>query len=157
MLVSFLESIKYVGHLFPISFLRIYMGYFYFQLAIEKIKTAYLFQPQLATQISESILTSPAPAWYKFVALNLIVPHWQIAAIVILSLELAIGVSYLIGYLVRPIGILAVLLSLNLFFLTKQPLSDLYIAIHFLLAWIGAGRCLGVDYYFYKRQRGLLW
>ena len=65
MFVSFLESIKYVGHLVPISFLRIFLGYYYFESALQKYSGDFLIKPKIAESISEYLPLSHAPEWYK--------------------------------------------------------------------------------------------
>ena len=160
MFLAFFESIKYVGHLLPISFLRIYLGYYYFQHALIKYKGDYLARPRVADQIAEWLPASHAPAWYKMIMTSYFIPHWQTLAFIIVGLEFAIGISYILGYVVRPMALLAAFLCLNLLFISGPSSEDLlktFFAIHMILAWIGAGRCLGLDYYFYKRRRGLWW
>ncbi|MFZ4405402.1 MAG: hypothetical protein ACOYOK_14985, partial [Pseudobdellovibrionaceae bacterium] len=86
--------------------------------------------------------------------------QWQTAAFILLGLEFAIAVSYILGYVVRPMALIAVVLGLNLIFISDTKYEDLYktfIALHIVFAWLGAGRCLGFDYYFFKRRRGLWW
>ncbi len=160
MILSFFESIKYVGHLFPVAFVRIYLGYYYFHLALIKFKGDFLFRPQLADQISEWLPQSMAPHWYKVFLTQDLISHWKTLSFIIVGLEFAIGVSYLIGYVVRPMALLAFLLSLNYIFISPFHMSDqfkLLMTTHILIAWIGAGRCIGMDYYFYKRHRGIWW
>ncbi len=160
MLVSFLDSVKYVGHLVPISFLRIFLGYYYLQSAILKYSTDFLIKPKIAEIISEFLPLSQAPEWYKVIVTTQLIPQWQILAFLITGFEFAIAISYLIGYVVRPVAVLGVLLSINMIFIMGPAAEDLnktFLALHFVMAWIGAGRCLGVDYYFYKRRRGVWW
>lgn len=160
MLVAFFESIKYVGHLLPLSFLRIFLGYYYFQKAYEKFMGDYLIRPQLAEQIAEWLPSSHAPDWYKILFSVQLVPHWQTLSFIIVGIEFAIGISYLLGYVVRPVALLAVFLSFNMLYFSGPQNEDLYktiLVIHLVMAWVGAGRCLGLDYYFYKRRRGLWW
>lgn len=160
MLLSFFESLKYVGHLLPISFLRVYLGYYYLESALIKFRGDFLLRPRLAFQIEEWLPISFAPDWYKVLIHVYIVPQWQKLAFVILGLELAIAISYILGYVVRPMALIGVLLCLNMLFISGPGQEDLlktFLAIHFILAWIGAGRCLGIDYYFYKRRRGIWW
>lgn len=160
MLVSFFESIKYVGHLLPISFLRIFLGYFYFMDGINKFSNDFLIRPEIAAQISEWLPSSQAPDWYK-ISFNLyVIPHWQSLAFIVLALQLTIGVSYLIGFAVRPTAILAAILTFNLLYFSGPQFETLlktFLAIHLVFAWVGAGRSLGFDYYFYKTRRGFWW
>lgn len=160
MFLAFLESVKYVGHLLPISFLRIFLGYFYLNEAFKNLAADFLVRPRLAEQISEWLPASQAPLWYKLFLSQTLVPYWQPVAFAFIGLQFLIAFSYILGYLVRPIALLAALLSLNLIFISPAHSEDMlktFIAIHVIFAWIGAGRCLGIDYYFYKRRRGIWW
>jgi len=160
MFASFFESVKYVGHLVPLSFLRIFLGYAYLQSALLKFNSDYLSRPRLAGEIAEILPTLQAPLWYKNAIETLFIPHWQTFAFIVVGFEFAIAISYLLGYVVRPMAVIAAVLSLNILIMAGPDADDLprlMLAIHLLLAWVGAGRCLGFDYYFYKRRRGLWW
>ena len=160
MLVAFFESIKYVGHMVPIAFLRIYMGYFYLGRAIERYQGDDLVQPKLAAQLTEILPASPAPAWYKHIAETIVIPHWQVFAYLMTYVEFLIGISFLVGFFVRPSSILGVFLMLNFIYISGADLSLLYkthLALFVVMLWLGAGRCLGFDYFFFKRKRGLWW
>lgn len=160
MFLSFIESIKYVGHLLPISFLRIFVGLVYFQDALRQYRGDFLLRPRLADQIVEFLPGGQAPLWFKVLINAQFIPHWQTYSLVIWSVTLMVGVSYIIGYVVRPTALIAVLLSFLMLFISGPQQEEFYktmIAIHFVLAWVGAGRCLGADYYFFKRRRGIWW
>lgn len=160
MFVAFFESVKYVGHLLPIAFLRVFLGYFYLEQALLKYKGDFLFRPRLAAQAVESLPSLQAPEWYRSVIETVIIPNWQVFAYVFTGVEFCIAVSYILGYVVRPVALMGVLLSLNLLILSGPASEDLhktFLAIHILMAWVGAGRCLGFDYYFFKRRRGMWW
>ena len=160
MFVSFFESVKYVGHLLPISFLRIFLGYYYLETALVKFRGDFLTRPRIADQIAEWLPASHAPNWYKIFVSSQMIPNWQVIAFIILGLEFAIAFSYILGYVVRPMALLAVFLCFNLLFISGPGSEDLFktfLAIHFMMAWVGAGRCLGFDYYFFKRRRGIWW
>jgi thiosulfate dehydrogenase [quinone] large subunit len=160
MFASFFESVKYVGHLLPISFLRVFLGYYYFQQALSAYQGDFLMRPRLAAMVSEALPTLSVPQWYRSFLENMVVPHWQIFAFIILGLQFAIAISYLLGYVVRPMALMGMAISLFYLVLSNHPADDLFrtfIAIHFVMAWVGAGRCLGIDYYFFKRRRGVWW
>jgi thiosulfate dehydrogenase [quinone] large subunit len=175
MLVAFVESIKYVGHLLPIAFMRIFLGYFYFNQALSRIRGDFLTHAYLAEDIRGYLPRSSAPDWFKLALENIVIPNWQYFAIAFAGLQLFIGLSYIIGYLVRPFSIIAILLGFATFFSVgtfatvgapglggalgpqAESLAMFLLVLHFTLGWMGAGRCLGVDYYFYKRRRGVWW
>lgn len=160
MFVAFFESIKYVGHLLPLSFLRLYVGYYFLQNSIAKFDGDYVSQPRLAAAINEYLPQSSAPLWYAHLLENFVVPHWQIFAYTISYCEFVIGISFLIGFLVRPVAFLGMFLSINAIFTSAPVLAELhqaYLAMFIIMAWMGAGRCLGFDYFFFKRNRGIWW
>lgn len=163
MLVAFIESIKYVGHLLPVSFLRIFLGYFYFNqaLGLANGPRDFLGQAYLAEDIRNYMSRSPAPEWYKNLLETLVIPNWHFFAVAIVAIQFAIGLSYILGYLVRPLSIVAIALGFANLFAVGPGASEAQVmfllVLHFTLGWLGAGRCLGVDYFFYKRRRGVWW
>ncbi|MBC7743059.1 MAG: hypothetical protein H7061_12735 [Bdellovibrionaceae bacterium] len=160
MFQAYFESIKYVGHLLPISFLRIFLGYFYIDLALKDWKFYNIGSGGLADIFVEALNKPALPAWYRLLLSEQIIPQWHIFAFIIIGLQFAVGISYIVGYVVRPISMIAVVLCLNYLVLSsvdKEIFFKLLISCHILLAWVGAGRCLGIDYYFFKRRRGMWW
>ncbi len=160
MFQAYFESIKYVGHLLPISFLRIFLGYFYIDLAVKDWKFYSLGSGGLADLFLEALNKPALPSWYRLLLSEQIIPHWQTYAFILIGLQFAIGISYIIGYVVRPVSLIAVFVCLNYLSISnidREIFFKLLIACHVLLAWVGAGRCLGLDYYFFKRRRGLWW
>ncbi len=160
MFASFIDSLKYVGHLIPVAFLRIFVGYYYLQQALVKFNGDFLSRPRLAAQIADLLPALNASGLYKSLIEKMVIQHWQGFAFAILGIEFIIAFSYLFGYVVRPVAIIGVLVSANYVVLLSHSMDDLhrtFIAIHLVMAWIGAGRCLGFDYYFYKRRRGIWW
>jgi thiosulfate dehydrogenase [quinone] large subunit len=163
-LVAFVESIKYVGHLLPVAFLRVFLGYYYFNQALLNLRGDFLSHAYLAEDIRNFLPRNPAPEWYKLFLEGVVIPNWQVFAIAMTVAQLAIGISYILGYLVRPFSLLAVVLGLGLMFALGPSVShqsDLQttftLVLHVTLGWLGAGRCLGMDYFFYKRRRGIWW
>lgn len=163
MIVAFLESFKYVGHLFPMILLRAFIGWYYLKEALEKYSGEYLFKPILSHQLSEWLPhINDQMVGYKAFIEEYVIPHpnWVFFAYGITALEFLVSISYLLGFLVRPLSILAAFLSFNLAILIGPEQSSFYLTlfvIHLTMAWLGAGRCFGIDYFFYKRQRGIWW
>lgn len=160
MLVAFFESIRYVGHLLPVAFVRIFLGYYYFQDSLQKFHGDFLSRPRLAEQISEWLPQSQAPHWYKLAISGYLISQWKTLAFIVLGLQLAVGISYIIGYVVRPMAIIGVFLSFNMIYCASPQYQDFFrilLGVHLMMAWVGSGRCLGFDYYFYKRRRGFWW
>lgn len=160
MLQAYFESLKYVGHLLPISFLRIFLGYYYIQQAIKDWKVHVIGNSMVSDLLVEALNKTQMPFWYRFFLTEHLMSHWPFYAFVLVGIQVVIGFSYLVGYVVRPASVLGLLLCLNFLAVsnnTQEFYFKLLIACHVLLAWVGAGRCLGLDYYFYKRYRGIWW
>lgn len=160
MVISFLESIRHTGYYLPLAFLRVYLGYTFLDMGIEKFNGDYLLQPQLAAVLNESLRIQIMPEWYSNLIESVVVPNWKIFAFWITYCEVLVGISLILGFLVRPVMIIASFMALN-FVLSHTghmaQLYQVYLALFVVMWWMGAGRCIGLDYYFYKRQRGLWW
>ena len=137
------------------------MGYYYFNHALQSLKGEYLSHAILAEQIRAYLPTSIAPEWYKYFLETAMIPNWQFFASFILISQMVIGISFLAGYLVRPASLLAMFLAFILLWAVGPSAGEiqdnLIIMVVFTLGWLGAGRCLGVDYYFYRKRRGIWW
>ena len=156
----FFESFRYVGHFYPFAILRIILGYKCFEAGLSKVQGDYLLQPRLAAEISEWLPHSLAPVWYKNLLSDYAVEHWQALAYSITYCEFLIAVSFVLGFFIRPVSILALFLSINYIFNSSPQVAELYKVysiLFFVMMWMGAGRCMGFDYFFFKRQRGLWW
>lgn len=160
MLIAFLESIRYVGHLYPVAVLRIFFGYHFLSLSFERLENQFLVQPRLAARIMNYLPEADLPTWYSDAIQTIVVPNWQIFAHALVYAQLAIGFSLLLGFLVRPATLIGILMSLNAILIggpSSLLLNQMFLAVFVVLFWLGAGRCLGFDYFFYKRQRGIWW
>ena len=160
MLQAYFESIKYVGHLLPISLLRIFVGYFYLQQAVADWKMHILSNSTVSDMIVDALSSDKMPYWYRIFLSEHVIPHWNIYAFIFVGLQLTVGLSYLIGYVVRPASIIGLILCLN-YIAVGNSQQELFfrmmIACQVTFMWVGAGRCLGLDYFFYKRYRGIWW
>ncbi|MDZ4676040.1 MAG: DoxX family protein [Oligoflexia bacterium] len=159
MLIAFLESMKYMGHLWPIALLRIYIGYYFLSESLTKFKSDFLEQSFLQDILQRWWVEGMPPETVTFIQ-SWILPHWQIFNYVVVIGQLLVGIAYIAGFVVRPAAILAILLN-SCFIVAGASeyllTNKLLIAMHLTFLFIGAGRCFGFDYYFYKRVRGLWW
>lgn len=162
MLVAFVESFKYVGHLIPVACLRIFLGGYFLKHALAAFQGDYLMKAYLAEDVRNHLPQSTAPEWFRWFLEYVVIPNWQFFAVGLTAIQAFIGVSYIIGYLVRPAALLGVILSAGLIGAIGASQNNLQattfmLVLHLILGWIGAGRCLGFDYFFYKRHRGIWW
>jgi thiosulfate dehydrogenase [quinone] large subunit len=160
MILSFLESLKHTGGLKSIALLRIYVGFYYLEKFLKKINSDFLTQPLFASELNEAIAKITISPSYKTFLESIVIHNWLVSSYIVVIAEGAIAISYILGYLTRPIAIIACLIVI--FFISVSSVASaeslrLLLAIHVTLLLIGGGRCLGIDYYFYKKDRGLLW
>lgn len=160
MLTAFFESIKYVGHLYPVAFLRIFLGYYWLNQALIEYKAGLFTSQVYIDQVHSSDYIYNFPDWYKWLFENLAYPYWPMVSHGILTVSFLTGLSLVIGFLVRPFGLIGIIISIHyILFATgfQNLLYSTFIAVFVTIVAMGAGRCVGFDYYFYKRNRGLWW
>ncbi|PIT99224.1 MAG: hypothetical protein COT74_09450 [Bdellovibrionales bacterium CG10_big_fil_rev_8_21_14_0_10_45_34] len=160
MIVAFFESFKYVGHLFPLAFLRIYVGIFFTHEASEWISLGWTREPHLVSTLERGLSIGATSHWYENFLVQIVSPNWKIFSVFLIVSYFLVGIGYVLGYLVRPLSILAILLLAHQLELTtsvESQFHSLMMVVVIVLLWFGAGRCLGFDYFFYKRNRGIWW
>jgi thiosulfate dehydrogenase (quinone) large subunit len=160
MFIAFFESFKYIGHTWPVALLRMYVGYFFFNAGMTKVQHNFLSNPVLQTQIQTWLAAGPHNEHYVAFLNNTVLTHWQVFSYLVVTGEILIGLSYILGFMVRPAALIAIFLNLN-FMLAAPPetvaLNKIFIAINAMFFLISAGRGLGFDYYFFKKVRGFWW
>ncbi len=160
MIIAFFESFRYMGHLWPIALLRIYAGVLFFNAGMSKLSKGFLEQPLLQQTINHWIESGSADHGYVGFLQNWVLPHWQVFSYMVVFGEIAVGLSFILGFMVRPAALGALLMNINFLFAAGEsaaPINKLFIAVNSALFLLSAGRCFGVDYYFYKRVRGFWW
>ena len=160
MLAAFLESTKFIAHLLPVSFLRIFFGYLYTQEALNHIALGWLDRPLISARLGALLPQVDLNPYARILIETIGIPFWQEVSFLVIAIELAVGISFLLGYLVRPLALLASLLVLGQMSIAgpdELVLLKIILVVQIFLAWIGAGRVLGLDYYFYKKDRGIWW
>jgi thiosulfate dehydrogenase [quinone] large subunit len=160
MFIAFFESFKYMGHLWPIALLRIYMGVFFLQTGIHHIQEGVLRNPVFDASLQRWLNNNHQDQKILLLFQGWLANHWQIVSQVGVIALVVVGVCYVLGFMVRPAALIAVALSFN-FMVTADAeviwINKIFIALNAALFFVAAGRCFGFDYYFYKRVRGVWW
>ena len=160
MIKELLESLKYVGHYFAICFLRVYLGLHILNLSLAQYYGDHFLEPLLAAQINEYLRLGESPAFVEYFFVEVVRPYWKFFSQFQFYFEFISGLLLILGFLVRPVVLLFVA-YLWLFSYIQDPVLWPWIGILsatlLALGWAGAGRSVGIDYYFYKRYRGFLW
>lgn len=160
MIASFLESIKYVGHMWPLAMVRIFLGFQSISLVLDRVQLGYLKHPYISERLNLGESNALSSGIYFEIFKNIIQSQWLIMTYFLISIEILVGISYVLGFGVRIASLLGMFLSLHFYLFFDFPSSpgQIYMFyIHLLFCLLGAGRCLGLDFYFYKSRRGLLW
>ncbi|MCC6277651.1 MAG: hypothetical protein IT289_07035 [Oligoflexia bacterium] len=160
MMISLIESVKYMGHLWPVAIFRVVLGFWILDSTRRHWNQGFLDQP-LIEKILEHLWNRGVDPEFVHWVQNWLTPHWLVINYLVMGTLFLISIAYIVGFLVRPAAVLAVVSVLihNLIFGEPQvpELHRLSVAVHLLLMLLGAGRCLGFDYYFYKRSRKIWW
>lgn len=160
MITAFFESIKYVGHLYPMAILRIYVGYYWFSEGRIRFKENIFSSQLFIDDIRSRELFEKLPDLYQSLYTSLVAPYWTVWSHGFMTVEVVVGLGLILGFLTRPLGVVAIIMCLHYIMLGTEIVGALYstfCAILIVLVVSGAGRCMGFDYYFFKRNRGILW
>lgn len=160
MIISFFESFKYLGHIWPVALLRIFTGLFFFNAGLAKLKSGFLQQPHILDTLQKWIDSGAMDPGYILFVQRYVMGHWQIFSSLVVFGELAVGAAFVLGFMVRPAALGAILMNVNFLMAAGQqaaPVNKAFLMINITLFLVSAGRCAGFDYYFYKRIRGIWW
>jgi thiosulfate dehydrogenase [quinone] large subunit len=145
--------------MYPVAFVRIILGYQSISTVVTRINNGYLQHPHISERLNLSMGGEGSGLYFEIFK-SLIQSQWLVMTYVLILFEILIGVSYILGFAVRIASLLGMLLTLHIYFFFEfqtSPGQVFLFYIHLLFFMLGAGRCLGLDYYFFKSRRGLLW
>ena len=146
--------------MWPVAIVRIALGYNYFTLVISRLQAGYLQHAYISERLRISDTDTSAGGLYFELFKTLVQSQWLLCTYVLIVFELLIATSYVSGFAVRIASLLGMILSMHIYFyfdFQTSPGQIYLFYVHFLFCLLGAGRCLGLDYYFFKSRRGLLW
>ena len=158
---DYVESFRYSNHMWPMFLLRVYVGVYLISESFYKTSMGFLEKPVLSALIDENLFAlENAPGFIKSFYLDLVQPNWLFWSKALINIEWFIGLLFICGLLVRPAAVLmffyVYLVSFILSTGAWMAMEQILIMVVLLLI-SGAGRVGGLDYFFYKRQRGLIW
>jgi thiosulfate dehydrogenase [quinone] large subunit len=103
---------------------------------------------------------STSPIWFQEILESIVIPNWKIFAFISTYGELVIGTSLILGFLLRPVMIFAIIMLTVSTYATGTPEVNFFqvkFAVLLTMFAMGGGRCLGLDYHFFKSRRGFWW
>jgi uncharacterized membrane protein YphA (DoxX/SURF4 family) len=132
------------------------MGYFFIQVGWAKLNPRFLSGRQLTAQLAK--VGGDPIGWHRDFILHVVVPHAHFFGYLVAYGEIAIGISLLVGCLVRISSSFGAFHNLNILLAIALPnggaqvaLNDIYIALHVVFVLASAGRALGLDCILHKR------
>lgn len=158
---DYVESFRYSNHMWPVFLLRVYVGFYLISESLYKTSMGFLEKPVLSALIDENLFSlESAPFFIKSFYLDLVQSNWLFWSKTLINIEWFIGLLFIFGFLVRPASILLFFYFYLVSFILSSgawmAMEQILIMVILLLV-LGAGRVGGLDYFFYKRQRGLVW
>jgi thiosulfate dehydrogenase [quinone] large subunit len=137
----------YLGYL---AIPRVMAGLFFLQFGLQKLTPAFLSGQQLVRQLSRA--SGDPLSWHRHFILGTVAPHAHQFAYLVAFGEIALGVSLILGLLVRLSSIFGMFHNLNIYFAIALPnrgpqvgLNRIYIAMELVFLLASAGRALGID------------
>jgi len=138
----------YLGYL---AILRIAVGYHFVSVALPKVTGPFLKGKIIADELAKTALKDPI-AWHQSFILGFVIPHAHAFSCLIGFGELAIGISLLVGCLVRVSAAFGVFHNLNILLAIavanggpQLGLNRIFILLQLVFVASSAGRSLGLD------------
>lgn len=136
---------------------RIFVGYHFISVAIPKLTHGFTGGEELPAQLLKSVARDPIGFHRAFIQ-GFVLPHAGFFSYLVPYGELAIGISLVLGCLVRVSSFFGAFHNLNILLAIALPnggaqaaVNGVFIAAHIAFVGASAGRALGVDALFKKR------
>lgn len=142
--------------------IRLFLGYSWLVEGIAKVNEGWLTTPMLAglpadatssASVTETgskvfrIITESTPAWYAWIANNIVIPHALLFQIMIVLAEIGLGLAFISGTFTFIAAIASIGLVINFMLSTGFYAYNWWFIPAALCLLGGAGRAFGIDYY----------
>ena len=147
----------YLGYL---AIIRIAVGYHFIMASWPKITGPYTQGHVLPEELAKTMAKDPF-AWHRAFLTGFVIPHAHFFSNLIAFGEMAIGISLLVGCLVRISSLFGAFHNFNILLAVGIPagaaqlgINRLYVVIHIIFVIASAGRSLGLDGFLHRRFPG---
>jgi thiosulfate dehydrogenase (quinone) large subunit len=144
-LASNFKQSTYLGYL---AILRIAVGYHFLSVALPKLTGGFLKGEVLPESILKNVAKDPF-AWHRAFMLGTVVPHTHFFSYLVAFGETAIGISLVLGCLVRISSSFGAFHNFNILLaIASGPqvgLNRIFIILHLMFVLSSAGLALGLD------------
>ena len=149
--MSLSQNFKQPTYLGYLAILRIAVGYYFASVALPKITGPFLHGKALAEDLTKTALKDPIGFHQTFI-LSTVVPHAQFFGHLVAFGEMAIGLSFLFGCLVRISAAFGAFHNLNILLAIawanggpQLGINRIFIILELIFVFASAGRALGLD------------
>jgi thiosulfate dehydrogenase [quinone] large subunit len=144
----------YLGYL---ALLRIAVGYHFIMASWPKITGPFVQGHILAEELTKTVVKDPF-AWHRAFILGVVVPNSHFFSNLVAFGEMAIGISLLVGCLVRVSSLFGAFHNFNILFAigiaggpAQVGINRIFIVLHLVFVMASAGRSLGLDGLLHRR------
>lgn len=131
---------------------RIFVGYHFISVALPKLARGFTNGADLPAQLLKTVGKDPI-GWHRLFIQGFVVPHSGFFSYLIPYGELAIGISLVVGCLVRLSSAFGAFHNLNILFAValgggggaQTAINVIFISLHVVFIFASAGRSLGLD------------
>ena len=147
-LTSNFKQPTYLGYL---AIIRIVVGYHFITAAWPKITGPFVKGHVLPEELAKTVVKDPF-AWHRAFIAGVVIPHPHFFSNLVAFGEMAIGISLLVGCLVRISSLFGAFHNFNILLsiaiangAAQLAINRLYIVLHLIFVIAAAGRSLGLD------------
>jgi thiosulfate dehydrogenase (quinone) large subunit len=154
---SLTANFKQRTYLAYIAVVRILLGYHFIGTGLDKLFGNFLSGKSLLNDLARGGPKDPF-AWHHAFISGFVVPHVHFFSYLVTYGELAIGISLLLGCLVRISSSFGALHNMNIWLAigwggpgSVIGLNRTFVLLHLIFAFSSAGRAFGIDGFLHKR------
>jgi thiosulfate dehydrogenase [quinone] large subunit len=146
--MSLADNFKQNTYLGYLAILRIFVGYHFLSVSIPKLTGDFLKGEALPEEMLKSIAKDPF-AWHRAFMLGIVIPHAHFFSYLVAFGETAIGISLVVGCLVRISSLFGAMHNFNILLAiaagAQVGLNRIFIVLHLIFVLSSAGLALGLD------------
>jgi thiosulfate dehydrogenase [quinone] large subunit len=154
---SFAENFKLRTYLGYIALVRILLGYHFLGTGFVKFFGNFLSGRPLLTDLTRGGPKDPL-SWHHAFIMGFVVPHVHFFSYLVTFGEIAIGISLLLGCLVRVSSSFGAFHNMNIWLAigwggpgSVIGLNRTFVLLHLIFVFSSAGRALGIDGFLHRK------
>jgi thiosulfate dehydrogenase (quinone) large subunit len=146
--MSLATNFKQNTYLGYIAIIRIFVGYHFLSVSLPKLTSGFLNGLALPEEMLKNIAKDPF-AWHRAFMLGVVLPHAHFFSYLVAFGETAIGISLVLGCLVRVSSLFGAFHNFNILLAiatgAQVGLNRIFIVLHLMFVLSSAGLALGLD------------